>query len=226
MSTQNYPNLHRHHITLTLPIPCVVQQWICCNIRPLVADNTFKFELLFKRTSQPKITLTSTDIILHQPFQSPVLFKYRFATTSGIRQKIRLSNSNYYLKEHLNQKNTLTSTNIILHLLFHIGGGSSLPLPLYVTLIFTPHPILSSPLDTSAQLISLPIPSYQLYPSYFLFFTSVDCPLFHSPIYVTLIFNSTRPHIIIPTSQSRYVDSVQVDTSTSPLQPLNLFFFL
>ena len=89
-------NLHGHHITSTLPIPCGVRQWICCNIRPLVADNTFKFELLFKRTSQPKITLTSTEIILHLLVQSPVLFK-----------SLPFLLINY----------TITSTNIIFHIL-------------------------------------------------------------------------------------------------------------
>ena len=93
------------------------QQWTCCNIRPQVEDNTFKFELLFKRTSQPKITLTSTDIILHILFQSPVLFK----------------SPPFLLINY-----TLTSTNIILHFIFLIGGGSSLPLPLYLTLTFNP----------------------------------------------------------------------------------------
>ena len=139
MSTKNYPNLHRHRITSTLPIPCVVQQWICCNIRPLVAYNTFKCELLFKRTSQPQITLTSTEIILHLLFQSPVLFK-----------SLPFLLINY----------TLTSTNIILHILsFSSVEGPLFHSPLYVTLTFPPPP-LSSPLDTSALFIPLPLPSY------------------------------------------------------------------
>ena len=77
-------------------------------IHAQIADNTFKFELLFKRIFQPKITLTSTDIILHLLTQSPVLFK----------------SPPFLLINY-----TLTSTNIILHLIFHISGVFSLPLP-------------------------------------------------------------------------------------------------